>query len=60
MILIQTLSKEIQLTNQLHAHTFNCLASPSGVSFSKKLHPYCLVLVGSRNEFERDFTIELK
>ena len=30
------------------------------VSLSKKLCPYCLVLVGSRNGFERDFTIELK
>ena len=31
------------------------------VSLSKKkLHPYCLVLVSSRNRFERDFTIELK
>jgi len=35
---------------------------------SKKLYPYCLVLVGSRNGFERDlhkekiacFTIKLK
>ena len=27
---------------------------------SKKLYPYCLVLVGSRNGFERDVTIELK
>jgi len=26
---------------------------------SKKLYHYCLVLVGSRNRFERDFTIEL-
>jgi len=38
------------------------------VSLSKKLYPHCLVLVGSRNGFERDlqkqknacFTIELK
>jgi len=38
------------------------------VSLSKKLYFYCLVLVGSRNGFERDlhnqkiacFTIELK
>jgi len=30
------------------------------VSLSKKLYPYCLVLVGSRNGLERDFTIELK
>ena len=30
------------------------------VSLSKKLYPYCLVLVGSKNGFERDFTIELK
>jgi len=30
------------------------------VSLSKKLNPYCLVLVGSRNGFERDFTIELE
>jgi len=29
------------------------------VSLSNKLYPYCLVLVGSRNGFERDFTIEL-
>ena len=28
--------------------------------YSKNLYPYCLVLVGSRNRFERDFTIELK
>jgi len=27
---------------------------------SKKLYPYCLVPVGSRSGFERDFTIELK
>jgi len=27
---------------------------------SKKLYPYCLELVGSRNGFRRDFTIELK
>ena len=26
---------------------------------SKKLYPYCLVLVSCRNGFERDFTIEL-
>ena len=25
------------------------------VSFSKKLYPHCLVLVGSRNVFDRDF-----
>jgi len=30
------------------------------VSLSTKLYPYCLVLVGSGNGFERDFTIELK
>jgi len=24
------------------------------------LYPYCLVQVGSRNRFDRDFTIELK
>ena len=30
------------------------------VSLSKKLYPCCFVLVGSRNGFERDFTIELK
>jgi len=29
------------------------------VSLSKKLYPYCLVLVGYRNGFERDITIEL-
>jgi len=26
----------------------------------KKLYPYCLVLVGSRNGFKRDITIKLK
>ena len=30
------------------------------VTLSKKLYRYCLVLVGSRNGFERDFTNELK
>ena len=30
------------------------------VFLSKKLSPYCLVLVGSRNRFEREFTIKLK
>jgi len=30
------------------------------VYLSKKLYPYCLVLVGSRNGFERVFAIELK
>ena len=30
------------------------------VSLSKKLYSYCLVLVGSRNRFERDFTIKQK
>jgi len=29
------------------------------VSLSKKLYSYCFVLVGSRNGFKRDFTIEL-
>ena len=30
------------------------------VSLSKKLYPYCLLLVCSRNGFEREFTIEIK
>ena len=30
------------------------------VSLSKTLYPYCLVLVGSKNRFKRDITIELK
>ena len=30
------------------------------VSLSKKLYLYCLVLVGSRNGLEREFTIKLK
>ena len=34
-------------------------SSPINGTQSKKLYPYCLVLVGSRNGFERDFTIEL-
>ena len=29
------------------------------VSLSKKLYPYCLILLDSRNEFERDIKIEL-
>ena len=29
------------------------------VSLSKKRYPYCVVLVGSRNGFESNFTIEL-
>jgi len=29
------------------------------ISLSKKLNSHCLVLVSSRNWFERDFTIEL-
>ena len=29
------------------------------VSLSKKLYPYCSVLVGPRNGFERDYTIKL-
>jgi len=36
------------------------LSPIKGVSLSKKLYPYCLVLVGSRNRFKHDFTIELK
>ena len=43
-------------------------SSPIVVSLSKKLYSNCLVLVGSRNRFDRDlhkpknacFTIELK
>ena len=41
----------------------SCVRAPSKapvVSLSKKLCPYCLVLVGSRNGFELDFTIELE
>ena len=34
-------------------------SSPIVVSLSKTLYPYCLVMVGARNRFERDFTIEL-
>jgi len=29
------------------------------VSWSEKSYPHCLVLVGSRNGFESDFTIEV-
>ena len=36
------------------------VVNSSRISKSQKLYPYCLVLVGSRNRFERDFTIELK
>ena len=31
-----------------------------GVELKERRGHYCLVLVGSRNGFERDFTIELK
>ena len=34
--------------------------SPPLDSLNKKLYPYCLELVGSRNGFERDIPIELK
>ena len=40
----------------------SCVRAPSKtsiVSLSKKLYLYCLVMVGSRNGFERDVTIEL-
>jgi len=33
------------------------MSKAPAVSFSKKLYSYCLVLVGSRNGFEHDFTI---
>ena len=33
---------------------------PPVVSLRKKLYPCCIVLVGSRNGFERDFTIKLR
>ena len=36
------------------------LGKAPGVSLSKKRYPCCLVLVGSRNGFERDFTIQLE
>jgi len=39
---------------------FKGTAKAPVVSLSKKLYPYWLVLVGSRNGFESDFTIELK
>jgi len=35
------------------------LSNAPVVSLSKILYPNCLVLVGSRNGVERDFTIEL-
>ena len=52
--------------NGLHARLVTWMSwvrvppKPSFVSLSKTLYPYCLVLVDSRNGFERDFTIELK
>ena len=42
------------------ARNVEIVSSSPVVSSSKKLYPYCLVLVGSRNGFECDFTIELK
>ena len=32
----------------------------SSPSLNKNLYPYCLVLVGSRNGFEREIAIKLK
>jgi len=48
-----------RLTRDVEVLSLSPMKGPV-VSLSKKLYPYCLVLVGSRNEFERDFTIELK
>ena len=35
-------------------------SSLSEAPMPQSLYPYCLVLVGSRKGFERDFTIKLK
>ena len=47
------------LTRNVEVMGWSLIKDPC-VSLSKKLYPYCLVLVGSGNGFERDFTIELK
>ena len=52
-----------QLVARLTCNVRSLVRAPSKapiVYLSKKLYPYCLVLVGARNRFERDFTIELK
>ena len=47
------------LTSNLSVLSSNPIKSPI-VSLRKKLNTHCLVLVGSRNGFLRDFTIKLK
>jgi len=39
---------------------YKAISKAPSVFLSKKLYPHWWVLVGSRNGFERDFTIELK
>ena len=51
-----------QWVARLTRHVESWVRAPSKapiVSLSKKLYPYCLVMVGSRNGFERDVIIEL-
>jgi len=44
----------------MYIYTKTGISKAPVVFLSKKLYPYCLVLVGSRKGFECDFTIELK
>ena len=47
-----------RLTSNVEVGGSSPIKGPVG-SLTKKLYPYCLVLVGSRNGFEREFTIEI-
>jgi len=48
-----------RLTRNLVSRGFETPSKAPVVSLSKKRYPHCLVLVGFRNEFQPDFTIEL-
>ena len=49
-----------QFTSSIYYSWVRAPSKARVVFLSKKLYTNCLVLVGSRNGFERDFTIELK
>ena len=51
--------KDTCTTWNFYPFTYQSSKAPV-VLLNKKLYPYCLVLVGSMNGFEHDFTIELK
>ena len=58
-----TLNKGLHVVvpaSQVTAKGWRLTRNVEVVGSSEKHYPYCLVLVGSRNGFEREFTIELK